>query len=313
MAENPRHTKIAELHQRSVDLWLDGKRTDAITMYRQALGLETDAISLQLRDTLPNSYSDPDATPNAPINLQQQNAFAAYRNTIRLTTDDARSWFNIGLTHEKEGRSAEAGQAFVESFKSYHRSHAAKTLQVSGKAAVEVCRRMTEIDSKDAKAWINLGAALGQAEQPDEEIDAYRKAIKLAPKYADAWYNLGVAQARREEDAEAIHAYKQALLLSPKFAKAWFNLGVLQGKLGNPHEKIRSYRKAVEADHNFGEGWHNLGVMLNAVGQTEEGNKAFVRARKLLNPKFRIAETIEFKSATTPDGAPGQPTAAPQV
>ena len=97
---------------------------------------------------------------------------------------------------------------------------------------------MTEIDPKDAKAWINLGAALGQAEQPDEEIDAYRKAIKLAPKYADAWYNLGVAKARCEEDAEAIHAYKQALLLSPKFAKAWFNLGVLQGKLGNPHEKF---------------------------------------------------------------------------
>ena len=37
------------------------------------------------------------------------------------------------------------------------------------------------------------------------------------------------------------------------------------------------------------------------------------RARKLLNPKFRIAETIEFKSATTPDGAPIQPTSAPPV
>ena len=88
--------------------------------------------------------------------------------------------------------------------------------------------------------------------------------------------------------------------------KAWFNLGVLQGKLSNPHEKIRSYRKAVEADHNFG-------VMLNAVGKTEEGNTAFARARKLLNPKFRIAETIELKSATTPDGAPTQPTSAPPV
>ena len=126
----------------------------------------------------------------------------------------------------------------VESFKSYHRTHAAKTLQVGGKAAVDICRRVTEIDPRDAKAW--------------------------------------------------------------------FNLGVLQGKLSNPHEKIRSCRKAVEADHNFG-------VMLNAVGKTEEGNTAFARARKLLNPKFRIAETIEFKSATTPDGAPTQPTSAPPV
>ncbi len=126
----------------------------------------------------------------------------------------------------------------VESFKSYHRTHAAKTLQAGGKAAVGICRRVTEIDPRDARVW--------------------------------------------------------------------FNLGVLQGKLGNPHEKIRSYRKAVEADHNFG-------VMLNAVGKTEEGNTAFARASKLLNPKFRIAETIEFKSATTPDGAPIQPTSAPPV
>lgn len=245
MAENTRQAKAAELHQRSVELWLAGKRDDAIAVYREALALETDAISLQLRDTLPNSYSDPDATPHTPINLQQQNAFTAYRNTVRLTTDDARAWFNIGLTHEKEGLAAEAGQAYVESFKSYHRTHAAKTLQTGGKAAVEVCRRMTEIDPKDAKAW--------------------------------------------------------------------FNLGVLQGKLGNPHGKIRSYQKAVEADPNFGEGWHNLGVMLNAVGKTEEGDAAFARARKLLNPKFRIAETIEFRSATTPDGAPTQPTSAPPV
>ena len=170
MAENPKHAEAAELHQRSVDLWLGDKRDKAIAVYRQALGLESDAISLQLRDTLPNSYSDPDATPNAPINLQQQNAFAAYRNTIRLTTDDARAWFNIGLTHEKEGRATEAGQAFVESFKSYHRTHAAKTLQASGKAAVEVCRRVVEIDPRDAKAWINLGAALGQAICTDSRV-----------------------------------------------------------------------------------------------------------------------------------------------
>ena len=133
---------------------------------------------------------------------------------------------------------AEQPQRSVELFKSYHRTHAAKTLQVGGKAAVDICRRVTEIDPRDAKAW--------------------------------------------------------------------FNLGVLQGKLSNPHEKIRSCRKAVEADHNFG-------VMLNAVGKTEEGNTAFARARKLLNPKFRIAETIELKSATTPDGAPTQPTSAPPV
>lgn len=53
--------------------------------------------------------------------------------------------------------------------------------------------------------------------------------------------------------------------------------------------------------------------MLNAVGKNEEGDAAFTRARKLLNPKFLIAETIEFKSATTPDGAPAQPTSAPPV
>ena len=62
--------EIAEQHQRRVELWLGDKRTDAIVVYQQVLGLKADAISLQLRDTLPNSYSAPDATPHDPINLQ---------------------------------------------------------------------------------------------------------------------------------------------------------------------------------------------------------------------------------------------------
>jgi len=312
MAETPENAEAAELHEISVELWLIGRRGEALLAFRQALGGESDAIALQLRDTLPNSYENPDATADRPINLQQQNAFAAYRNTVRMATDDARAWFNVGLTHEKEGHADEARRAFEESFKSYQRNLAAKALQGGNpQVALELCRRVVDIDDRDAKAWINLGAALGQAQQPDLELEAYRKAIEIAPKYAEAWYNLGVAHARQEQDAEAMHAYKQALILAPKFAKAWFNLGVLQGKLGNPQEKLRSYLKAVEADHNFGEAWHNLGVMYNAFGKANEGRDAFDRARKLLNPKLRLAESIEFKSSTTPDGVPTRPTAAP--
>ena len=81
---------------------------------------------------------------------------------------------------------------------------------------------------------------------------------------------------------------------------------------GQRSDAITVYRKAVEADPNFGEAWHNLGVILSAVGKQEEGSAAFNRARKLLNPKLRIAATIAFKSATTPDGAPDRPAAAPQ-
>ena len=246
MAGTPDNAEAAELHQVSVEFWLSGRRDEALLAFRQALGGESDAIALQLRDSLPNSYENPDATPDRPINLQQQNAFAAYRNTVRMATDDARAWFNVGLTHEKEARESEARQAFEESFKSYHRNLAAKALQgAAPEVALELCRRVVEIDERDAKAWINLGAALGQMQQHDEELEAYRKAIDIAPKYAEAWYNLGVARARQEQDAEAIHAYKQALILSPKFAKAWFNLGVLQGKLGNPNVKTNSIAVVV--------------------------------------------------------------------
>ena len=110
MAETPDNAEAAELHQVSVELWLIGRRDEALLAFRQALGGESDAIALQLRDTLPNSYDDPDATPDRPINLQQQNAFAAYRNTARMTTDDARAWFNVGLTHEKEGVRSRQGR-----------------------------------------------------------------------------------------------------------------------------------------------------------------------------------------------------------
>ena len=61
MAETPDNAEAAELHQVSVELWLIGRRDEALLAFRQALGGESDAIALQLRDTLPNSYDDPDA------------------------------------------------------------------------------------------------------------------------------------------------------------------------------------------------------------------------------------------------------------
>ena len=66
-----------------------------------------------------------------------------------------------------------------------------------------------------------------------------------------------------------------------------------------------------EGGETLEESWERMQRSL-AAGKAEKGRDAFDRARKLLNPKLRVAESIEFKSATTPDGAPARPTAAPQ-
>jgi len=280
--ENP--ADISTLHAQSAELWLQGDREEAIRLYRQAVESQSDAICLHLRDNLPKSFDDPAAKPIDYVNLSQQRAFRAYRDTAAMRVDDSHAWFNVGVELEAAGKPDEAMKAFTESFQVFHRNRGTQLVRgQQTEEAIAACLKAVQIDSSDAKAWMNLGAAYGQAGMGEEEVESYRTAIGLAPKYAEAWYNLGVAHARQEEDAEAIQAYRRALVLLPRFARAWFNLGVLLGKLGNWREKVKAYRKAVEADPNFGEAWYNLGAALSAQGRTEEANRALLRARKLLH------------------------------
>ncbi|MES2307448.1 MAG: tetratricopeptide repeat protein [Verrucomicrobiota bacterium] len=106
--------------------------------------------------------------------------------------------------------------------------------------------RCTELDSRNALAFSNLGAAWQAIQQFDHAEKAYRKAIELNPLLPQAWNNLGnlFHMVHREPEAEV--AYREALKLNPKYVEAMANLGDLLQISGKLEEAEALYRLARE-------------------------------------------------------------------
>lgn len=107
-------------------------------------------------------------------------AAAAYREALRLDSEDAAAWSNLGYVLCCAGRPD---------------------------AAARACKRAIAIDPTMQTAHANLGAALLSLEDPAAAEDAYRRALRLAPDDPGLSADLG-----RALDAQGDHAGAVAML-----------------------------------------------------------------------------------------------------
>jgi tetratricopeptide (TPR) repeat protein len=123
--------------------------------------------------------------------------------------------------------------------------------------AVEAYRRAIEQDSTHADAHLNLGRLLHEAGRVREAETHYREALAGRPGDATAAYNLGVALEDLGRGAEAEQAYESALAADPGNAEAHFNLSRLCERLGQPQRALRhlqAYRGLIGAGQRLGRG-----------------------------------------------------------
>ncbi len=87
------------------------------------------------------------------------------------------------------------------------------------KEAVTEYQKVLKLDSKNAKAHLNLGIVYGRQEQWKKEISQYKKAIDVDPNFAEAYFNLGVAYQGRGKLKEAMTQYQKTLQLYPNYVE----------------------------------------------------------------------------------------------
>lgn len=129
--------------------------------------------------------------------------------------------------------------------------------------AAPVVRRATAAaraagdDGPDAEGWFELGCEAEYAD-PEEAMDAYRRALEADPDHADARVNLGrlLQEAGALEDAVA--QYRRALVASPAHATAAYNLGVALEELDRPDAAREAYEDALRADPALADAHYNL-------------------------------------------------------
>jgi len=223
-----------------VEAWLllgkvfvsEGRRSDAVAVYREAIGYRSDHADLQARlALLLAELSDPTAE-------------TALREAIR-TSPMVRADLHVALGDRlaARGHSAEARAQFETAANA--RTFSAGTRNSKGMALLRL-GRMAEAES------------------------VWRELIRDHPDYGRAWLNMASLSIQRGEWAEVERLARVAIEREPNSAAAWNNLAIGLEELGRAGEAEAAYRRASEVDSSDWRALFNLGILLRKSARYDE-------------------------------------------
>lgn len=109
----------------------------------------------------------------------------------------------------------------------------------------------------DADELCNLGNSYLRSNQPDKAIEIYKKVININPEHATAWSNFGVALQNSHQLDLAIGALEKATSINPEYANAWHNLGNAYFLIQQKDKAAEAFQQAIRIDPNH-PAKHNL-------------------------------------------------------
>jgi tetratricopeptide (TPR) repeat protein len=83
-----------------------------------------------------------------------------------------------------------------------------------------------------------------EANQVQEAISLYRKALSVRPQWAEGWWYLATSLYDRDSYGEAVSAFQQAAKLQPKAGAAWGMLGLCEFQIGRYAEALEHLNRA---------------------------------------------------------------------
>jgi tetratricopeptide (TPR) repeat protein len=140
------------------------------------------------------------------------------RAVLAHAPDDARSWNDLGLALEEEGRLADAVDAY-------------------GRATR---------DPSYGRPWSNLGRIALERGAVDEAVELLERAVARAPDQPVARVNLASARLRAGDAAGGMHDYRAATELAPGLAPAWRGLGQAALAAGDDATARAALERALE-------------------------------------------------------------------
>lgn len=111
---------------------------------------------------------------------------------------------------------------------------------------------------------LEAGGDLGVAEMP------YRRAVLLQPDYGKALYNFSKPVHQSDQWADAARALEWARILLPFEAGIYSNLGSAYSNDGKGGRGLAAYRRALTLDPASNSAWYNRANLLHALGQDDE-------------------------------------------
>jgi Flp pilus assembly protein TadD len=219
------------------------------------------------------------------------------KKAIEKDSNNYQAWFDLGFVLNRLARTD-------ESIAAYRKSVAAKPdvfesnlnlglmlVRANNPEAEQFLRAATTLKPTDhieegqARAWLAL-AHLLENKNPEDALQAYRKASELTPKDPEPHLSAGLLHERRKEFSDAEAEYKQVLTLDPhstdpqtmEAAIGLTNIYMKSGRLGDAEPLLR--RSATERPDDAG--IHlQLGRVLAAQGKKDDAIAEMQAALKL--------------------------------
>jgi tetratricopeptide (TPR) repeat protein len=126
-----------------------------------------------------------------------------------------------------------------------------------------------------AEQYNKQGDEFFEAEQYDDALEAYNKAVQLKP-IASAYYHIGWIYNDQDQFAQAIEPLSQAARLRADYAEPHQELGYTYYKLGRSQEAIFAYQDAIRLKPDYGRAYLGLGdVYFNQTKQYAPAMNAY--------------------------------------
>lgn len=259
------------LHILGVIQAMQGRRTEAIELFRKALTINKNHSFLQFN--MAKALSE---------NGQDEEALVHHKRATQLAPEHAEAWLNYGRSLLNLGRNEEAVTAFERATTAQPAFAAAwsnlgftlNKLEKRPEALVALDRAI-ELQPDFAEAYNNKGQVLDQLDDPQGSLDCFERALLINPNYTDAWQNKGVKLGQMERHIEAIDCFKRALELNPALEKAWNYMAASYLALNKVHDAIACYEKAITIRPDYATAQANLGVLLLQTGEFSRGWEKF--------------------------------------
>ena len=118
--------------------------------------------------------------------------------------------------------------------------------------------------------FVNRGTALIQANDPEAASLSFRRAVDLEPENVMALNNLGSALAQLGRVQEALDLFRRAQAIAPDNPSGYFNAALALAALdpaAGQEAAMAAYRKAIACDPKFAPAYVNLAQILVARGE----------------------------------------------
>ena len=275
---------LANTHyQLATHLKDQGKLTEAIVHYRQAIELHAASGSQVLPEALMETHSEDNGDEeqqNSPIISAQITSTPSLPPSSETTVSSDLTT-QSSPNHQPSlppapSQSNQAVQVYLQQAQGYYG-------QKKWEQVIQACQSALAINPHICEAYKWWGNALQAQGQDFEAMGYYGKALEIEPNSAPVHVNLGNLYAKQQEWSKAIEYYRRAVELDSNLALAHRNLARILGKVGETEEATKSRYQALSIEPEKGTASEHieLGQQLWTLGWLEEATNCYRRGVRL--------------------------------